>query len=96
MKTLNQTEKDLILNTIKAHLKNPKKVCCSSEAAWVAQDLRNEGHVEIAAKYWSWVCCNTGSEQSKNDAGEEIFTLQKELDKIGSDFVMPSWGTYGT
>jgi hypothetical protein len=31
-----------------------------------------------------------------DEFGEEVYNLRVELDKIDKEFVMSSWGTYGT
>jgi len=32
----------------------------------------------------------------RKSLNEEVYNLQVELEKIDKEFVMPSWGTYGT
>lgn len=88
----------IIAEAQRRQIKNPTRACVNSEAAFVAQRLRNEGYVEISAAYWSWTCrsASRSEEQGSLEFGKEVFELQKQLRAIDAGFNMPSWGTYGT
>lgn len=90
---MNESEvRQVIIEAMKAQLEKPTKACVNSEACFVAQRLRKSGYPVVASRYWSWVCDG----MNVYEFGEEVYNLQVELDKIDKEFVMPSWGTYGT
>ena len=84
--------RQILIEAMKAQLEKPTRACVNSEACFVAQRLRDLGHRAAAARYWTWVC----GKMDVDEFGEEVYNLQVELDKIDKEFVMPSWGTYGT
>lgn len=88
----------IIAEAQRKQIEKPTRACVNSEAAFVAQRLRNEGYVEISAAYWSWTCAfaSLGEQQGPDRFGQEVFELQKQLRAIDAGFNMPSWGTYGT
>ncbi len=73
-------------------LEKPARAVVNSEAAFVAQRLRTEGHTDIASRYWSWTC-RRGTEA---EFGKEVYQLQQQLNAIDAGITMPEWGTYGT
>lgn len=87
-----QEARQILIEAMKAQLEKPSRACVNHEACFVAQRLRDSGHHTLAARYWTWVC----GRMDVDEFGEEIYNLQVELDKIDKEFVMPSWGTYGT
>lgn len=82
----------VVAEAIKAQLEKPARSLVNGEAAFVAQRLRDSGYPEVATRYWYWVCCG----MNPDEFGEEVYNLQIKLDKVDKEFVMPSWGTYGT
>lgn len=83
-------EIELILEAQRAQIAKPTRACVNSESAFVAQRLRDAGHIDLAKRYWNSVCSR------RADFGEEVAENEKILKKIDSGFVMPDWGTYGT
>lgn len=83
----------VIAEAQRKQLAKPARAVVNSEAVFVAQTLRNQGYVEIAAAYWSWNC---GSAGFGNDFSQEVRDLQQQLRAIDAGQTMPDWGTYGT
>lgn len=84
--------RQILIEAMKAQLEKPTRAIVNGEASFVAQRLRDSGYRDVAARYWYWVCCK----MDVDEFGEEVYNLQVELNKIDKEFVMPSWGTYGT
>lgn len=84
--------KQIIIATMQAQIDNPTRAVCNSESAFVAQNLRNAGYYDEAAKFWSFVC--SGGTRHIDDA--VIIDLYKQLKQIDNKSTMPAWGTYGT
>lgn len=82
----------IIAQAQRRQLKNPARAVVNSEAAFVAQHLRNEGYTDIAARYWSWSC----GRENREEFGDEVYELQMKLNGIDMGVSMPAWGTYGT
>ena len=80
----------IIAEAQRKQLAKPTKAIVNSEAAFVAQRLRDEGNTAISKRYWSWTC---GAVDEFND---EVNELQRQLKLIDAQSTMPSWGTYGT
>ena len=81
----------LVAEAQREQLKKPNRAVVNSEAAFVAQRLRDAGHFDLAARYWRWVC-----PPSKDDFDETVHELQAKLKEIDLSVSMPAWGTYGT
>ena len=86
------TENEIVANAQRLQLEKPTRAVVNSEAAFVAQRLRNDGYTGIAARYWSWVCSGARTDEF----GSEVTELQAKLKQIDDGVSMPSWGTYGT
>ena len=88
----------IIAEAQRKQLEKPTRAVVNSEAAFVAQRLRNEGYLEIASKYWSWTCKSASHDDEKGplEFGQEVYDLQKLLKQIDAGCTMPAWGTYGT
>ena len=82
----------IIAEAQRKQLEKPTRAVVNSESAFVAQRLRDEGHVDVSKKYWSWVCGG----KSPDVFGEEVYELEMKLKEIDAGVSMPSWGTYGT
>lgn len=92
---MNQIElevRKVITEAIKAQIQKPTHAIVNSEAAFVAQRLRNDGYTGVAARYWSWSC----GHENREEFGDEIYELQMQLNEIDRGVSMPAWGTYGT
>lgn len=72
-------------------LEKPTRACVNSESAFVAERIRNAGHIELSKQYWNFVC--GGKNPGFND---EVQKNAKKLKDIDRGFTMPEWGTYGT
>lgn len=83
--------RQILIKAMKAQLEKPTRACVNSEACFVAQFARF-GSPQSCRTLLVRVCGKT----DVDDFGEEVYNLQIELDKIDKEFVMPSWGTYGT
>ena len=81
----------LVAEAQREQLKKPTRAVVNSESAFVAQRLRDAGHHELAARYWSWVCMSPQVEFN-----ETVQELQEKLEEIDRSVSMPAWGTYGT
>ena len=81
--------KEVILSAMTAQLAKPTRAVVNSESAFVAQRLRDAGHMDEAKAYWSWVCCG-----KPKTFGEDIHTLQMQLDAL--DTPLDSSWTKGT
>jgi hypothetical protein len=88
---LMMNEIDLIIEAQEAQLAKPTRACVNSESAFVAQRLRDAGHVDLAKRYWSFVCSS-----NKDLFGEVVRANEEKLKEIDRGFVMPEWGTKGT
>lgn len=92
---MNQIElevRKVVADAIKAQIQKPTRAVVNSEAAFVAQRLRNDGYTGVAARYWSWSC----GHENREEFGDEIYELQMQLNEIDRGVSMPAWGTYGT
>lgn len=92
---MNQIElevRKVVAEAIKAQIQKPTRAVVNSEAAFVAQRLRNDGYAGVAARYWSWSC----GHENREEFGDEIYELQMQLNEIDCSVSMPAWGTYGT
>lgn len=92
---MNQIElevRKVVADAIKAQIQKPTRAIVNSEAAFVAQRLRNDGYTGVAARYWSWSC----GHENREEFGDEIYELQMQLKEIDRGVSMPAWGTYGT
>lgn len=92
---MNQIElevRKVVAEAIKAQIQKPTRAVVNSEAAFVAQRLRNDGYTGVAARYWSWSC----GHENREEFGDEIYKLQMQLNEIDRGVSMPAWGTYGT
>lgn len=92
---MNQIElevRKVVAEAIKAQIQKPTRAVVNSEAAFVAQRLRNDGYTGVAARYWSWSC----GHENREEFGDEIYELQMQLNEIDRGVSMPAWGTYGT
>lgn len=92
---MNQIElevRKVVAEAIKAQIQKPTRAVVNSEAAFVAQRLRNDGYTGVAARYWSWSC----GHENREEFGDEIYELQMQLNEIDRSVSMPAWGTYGT
>ena len=81
-----------------AQLLNPAKACVNSEAAFVADRIREAGYPELAKSYWSWVC-QTPERDPVNAVkafGVECYNQYIQLREIDKGFTMPEWGYKGT
>ncbi len=83
---------EVVARAIKAQLADPAKACVNSESSFVDYRLRCEGHMQIAKRYWSWVC--RSPESNPHEFGEEVYALQMKLN--GLDVGLPDWATKGT
>lgn len=78
---------------MKAQLAKPNRAVVNGESSFVRERLDKAGHETLGREYWNWVC----SYWEHNPIfGEEVLTLQHQLDAIDKQSSMPSWGTYGT
>lgn len=68
----------VVTEAIKAQIEKPTRDVVNSEAAFVAQRLRNDGYTGIAARYWSWSC----GHENREEFGDEIYELQMQLNEI--------------
>lgn len=84
-------EIELIIEAQEAQLAKPTRACVNSESAFVAQRLRDAGHLDLAKRYWSMACSS-----SKSAFGEVVRANEEKLKQIDNGFVMPDWGTKGT
>lgn len=92
---MNQIElevRKVVAEAIKAQVQKPTRAVVNSEAAFVAQRLRNDGYTGVAARHWSWSC----GHENREEFGDEIYELQMQLNEIDRGVSMPAWGTYGT
>lgn len=97
--TLSNEQVSLIIaEAQRKQLEKPTRAVVNSEAAFVAQRLRNEGYSGIAARYWSWTCKSLCSDPERGplEFGQEVWELQRKLKEIDRGCDMPAWGTYGT
>lgn len=88
----------IVAEAQRKQLEKPTRAVVNSEAAFVAQRLRNEGYTGIAARYWSWTCKSASSDpvRGPEEFGQEVYDLQMKLKGIDMGCEMPAWGTYGT
>lgn len=82
----------VLIEAMKAQLAKPARAVVNSESAFVKDRISMAGEPELARQYWNWVC----SGRKTPIFGEEVFTLQQQLDAIDKGVTMPDWGTYGT
>lgn len=82
---------DIVIAAQRAQLEKPTRACVNSEAAFVAQRLRDQGFNELSKQYWNFVC--GGKDPGFSD---EVKENEKKLKEIDKGFTMPEWGTYGT
>lgn len=82
----------MLARLIKSQIERPARAVVNCEGAFVRTKLQVLGEVELAKKYWSWVC--SGAKPGYFPV--EIDALQDELKKIDQGAQMPAWGTYGT
>ncbi len=81
----------IVIAAQEAQLQKPTRACVNSEAAFVAQRIRDQGYHALSKQYWSFVCSG-----SKFGFNEQIIENEKKLKAIDKQFTMPDWGTYGT
>lgn len=85
--------RQVVADAIREQIKNPARAIVNAESGFVAQRLREYGYTGIATRYWNWVCIRLAN---REEFGDEIYELQKQLDNLDSKIDMPAWGTYGT
>lgn len=73
-------------------IEHPVRACVNSESSFVKQHLQQQGFMEAASLYWSFV---TSRNAKYVMSDETIIAQEKQLDKA-SNFKMPEWGTAGT
>ena len=94
---MNETEvRQIVENFISAQISNPLLLGGKSECIAVWQRLIDNGYTEVAGRYLDWACRSASKDEDYDEFGEKAFKLQKILNSIEHNFVMPSWGTYGT
>ena len=81
-----------------AQLLAPARACVNSEAAFVADRIRDAGHAELSKSYWSWVCSSPERDpvQAVKAFGVECYDQYVQLRTIDKGCVMPEWGYKGT
>lgn len=82
--------KEAILSAMTAQLAKPTRAVVNSESAFVAQRLRDAGHMDEAKAYWNWVCMG----KSAKTFGQDVADLQVQLDAL--DTPLDSSWTRGT
>jgi hypothetical protein len=87
-----KNEISLIIEAQEAQLAKPTRACVNSESAFVAQRLRDAGHVDLAKTYWSNVVCSS----KKDFFGPIVAENELKLKEIDKGFTMPEWGYKGT
>lgn len=90
--TATANEIQIIIAAQKAQIANPCRAVVNCEASFVEQTLNEQGHCNLARRYWSWVCMG----QRKDVFGQEVYDLQQQLKAIDDGQMMPAWGISGT
>jgi hypothetical protein len=89
----NRNIENKLIEIMISQLESPYKVGGVRQSEIIRYKL-GKINPELAFKYWTWVC--NYKKPGENTFSQVVSDIQSKLDKIDSNFVMPSWGTYGT